>query len=89
MTKKVTTKSGAVYLIDEERGWWKKNKDPWERTWWAYGVYPEDVHKWANQEELDKQPIEPGVHLSIGARDIWWFSTPIVSVEEIEYVESD
>lgn len=89
MKKKVTTKSGSIYLIDEERGFWKKNNDFGERIWWAYGIYGEDVAKWFNKEELDKQPIKPGVHLCIGGRDVWWISTPIVSVEEIEDVESN
>jgi len=86
--KKVTTKSGAVYLIDEERSFWKKNNDPWERTYWAHGVYPEDFIRWHNKEPYDHQPIAPGVHLYIGCRGSWWLSTPIISVEEIEHVES-
>lgn len=86
--KKVTTKSGAVYVVNEKDGFWKKNNDPVERILFCHGVYPEDLIKWHNKEPYDQQPISQGTHLYIGSKDVWWLSTPIVSVEEIEDVES-
>lgn len=89
MIQKVTTKSGSVYLIDQERHFWKKNDDPWERIWQMYCINPEDFLKWNNKEEYEKLPLQTGKKLYITSRDIWWLSTEIISIEEVEHVESN
>jgi hypothetical protein len=82
--KKITTKSGAVYLIDNARGFWKKNDSDWDRTYWAYSVYGEDLSKWANQEEVEHLEIQVGAHLYIGSKNMWWMSTKIKKIEEVD-----
>lgn len=85
MIQKITTKSGSFYFIDEDRGFWRKNSEQIERIFYAHGIYPEDLIKWHNKEPYEKQPIKVGTHLHIGSRDVWWLSTPIVSIEEVDY----
>jgi hypothetical protein len=91
--KKVVTNSGSVYLIDEEHRSWRKNNEPIERIWWCKAFVIDNAPNaktWADISEAaeDRFP-EVGEHLYIGARDVWYLSTPIISVEEIEDVESN
>lgn len=85
--KKVTTKSGSFYIIDEKRNWWTKNDSRLEggRLQYFYCVHPEDYMNWYNNQEFTKLPLQVGAHLFItGGTDNWWMSTPIVSIEEVE-----
>lgn len=80
--KKLTTRSGSVYFIDEESSFWRKNNDQWERIWQMHCIHPEDFMKWNNKEEYERLPLQVGKKLYIAGRDIWWLSTEIVSIEE-------
>ena len=83
--KKVETRSGSTYYIDEERGLWKKNNDGWERTWWAYSV-PVNIANFANAEKEERLPLTVGLRMYIGSKDIWWLTSVIESITEVENV---
>lgn len=84
LVKKVETQSGSTYLIDEERGFWKKNNDSWERIWWAYSV-PASIGSFkAAYETEEKLSLTVGFRMYIGSREVWWLTSVIESITEVE-----
>lgn len=83
LVKKVETEGGSHYLIDEEYGWWRKNSDSWERLWWSYCV-PVEVDSFLAARDHEKLPLSVGFRMYIGSRDLWWLSSPIVKITEVE-----
>lgn len=80
--KKIETRSGSTYLIDEEHGFWQKNNDGWERIWWAYSV-PASIGSFKAAETEEKLPLTVGLRMYIGSKDIWWLSSVIDSITEV------
>lgn len=83
LIKKVETRSGSTYYIDEERGFWQKNNDGWERTWWAYSV-PVSICSFVDAEKEERLPLTVGLRMYIGSRNVWWLSSAIDSITEVE-----
>ena len=86
---KITTSTGSVYQVDTDQGLWKKNDDPWERIWALNAVSPDLFGKGLTRDEILEQSTQdtipqPGEHLYVASRDVWWMSTSVTSVEEID-----
>jgi hypothetical protein len=79
--QKITTESGAVYLIDN--GYWNKNGGAFERTIWAYCIDAPESDAWYEINQSEIEPLQVGKHLNIGGFNLWWLSTKIVSIELI------
>lgn len=87
MIQKITTKSGSVYRIQGGRCAKNDNimftliKEP-------YCIDKEDLKdatSWKDIFEAPQNPIQVGMLLYVHGRDEWWLSTPIVSIEEVDY----
>jgi hypothetical protein len=70
-----------MYHITDD-GFWKKNDGHYDRAVFAHGVTSEDLRTAKSLDKLGVSDIEVGNHLYIGSFDMWWLSTPIVSIEE-------
>lgn len=81
MSRKITTTSGAVYHITDG-GFWSKNDGDYDTIVFAHGVTQEQLRTCKYFNELEHDEIKVGNHLYISSFDLWWLSTPIVSVEE-------
>ena len=79
--QKITTATGSYYVIDN--GFWNKNGGSWERVWWAHCIPDTPYASWSAIEMAEHKPIQGGLRMYIGSWDVWWVSTPIVSIEEI------
>ena len=78
-----TTATGATYDLDLEAGFWRKREGSWDRLW-DYKAGNVKAFPWnAPDDWFDRLPVE-GEHLFVSARDHWWVSTPVVSVEEVD-----
>ena len=86
---KITTSTGSVYRVDTDRGLWKKNDGPWARLWGLSSVSPDlfgkglTLNEILAQSKTDAIP-EPREHLYVASSEVWWLSTPVASVEEID-----
>lgn len=88
----VTTKSGAIYRIDFDRGFWHKRREYDEGIF--YEVHMEkiwflkvgtnlttpwqDEYSWASAERP-----EVGKHMYISSRDVWYVSTLVADISEV------
>lgn len=91
---KFTTQTGSYYTIDVRNGRWGKNSRP-VNTVWEYAAVPDwldqraevmeaGLIKWSQTHgEMYRLPTV-GECLYILGRDVWWLSTPVVSIEEEE-----
>ena len=87
---KITTKSGSYYTID--RGYFAKNKTEWHSIQELYFFKLEDLPKFRSWTEFYEVSLnmlkishpQVGLHMYISGRDVWWISTEIISIEEIE-----
>lgn len=91
---KVTTETNRVYLIDVEGGFWRRLPKTeggyaggWERTWrlekGTHFAFP-----WDSPENTWEPGLpEVGKYMFVSAKDVWWTSTLVVSVEEISEPE--
>lgn len=85
----ITTKSGAVYHIDEANDLWRKNYGPWNGTWVAHSIHSRDLMKWHERKDYEPLYFDIGSHVYVTAMEETWLSTPIVTVEEIEEINND
>ena len=89
LTKKVTTATGSVYLVDYENRFWKKNNEPTERLWFLQqSAVPasEIEYPWVNRDKWEDVEVpEIGKHMYIASRDVWYISTEVVSVEDVKW----
>lgn len=87
---KVTTTTGSVYKIDTDTGVWIKNNYEVHSTLSALksGVWDgdhsniPDVWTWP---EVEKPVVGESMYIHGRGMHDWWLSTPVVSVEEIDY----
>lgn len=78
-----TTATGATYDVDLENSFWRKREGSWQRLWGAPQAGKVKAFPWeAPDDWFDRLPVE-GEHLFVTSRDLWWVSTPVVSIEEI------
>ena len=89
---KITTKTGAVYRIDEHRHWTKERDGrlidgPWSVWALQQNIDPIDPETfdvpWRKPELWEHVAYpEVGKHMYIHGRDSWYITTEIVSVED-------
>ena len=88
---RVTTESGRVYEIDREEGFWRRlpKSDAeypmgWERIW---QLKSGDVLAWPWNDDTDSFVDVPepviGKYMFISAKNVWWTSTEVVSIEHV------
>lgn len=92
----VTTESGRKYLIDVEDGFWRRlPKTPggypggWERIWslqkGTHFAHPFDSPKGTWEDGMP----EVGKYMHVGSRDVWWTSTKVASIKEVDNERGD
>lgn len=93
MPIEAVTESGSRYRIDVEDSFWIKIckhglPEPVERIW-SLKVGTKLVQPWNGPEFWeDASTPEVGKHLYISGKDVWYVSTLIVEVREIEELTS-
>lgn len=80
---KVETVNGSTYIIDEDERFWRKNDGQWERLWWHYSV-PIAAVDFSTAEKEEHLPLTVGLRLYIGSRNVWWLTSTIEAITEIE-----
>lgn len=88
MIQKITTKSGSVYEIRGGR-FTKNGKDMMSLYGNPFCISAEDLEKaenWVDIYASEHLPLQAGLCMYITGRDQWWLTTPIVSIEEEEYI---
>lgn len=89
MIYEAISESGAKYIIDLEIGLWIKiTRDgyinPSERIW-SLQVGTELTTPWKDPDNWQKADLpEVGKHLYLAAKDVWYVSTKIVEVREVD-----
>ncbi len=77
---KVTTASGRIYDIDLTDGFWSRSPGFYPERIWMLRAGKEKVHPSKGEWE-DRMPVV-GEHMHVAARDVWYVSTAIVSIED-------
>lgn len=84
------TETGARYRIDFDRQLWTKidrhgYRNESERIW-RLEVGTELVWPWQAEDGVWQKADRPviGKHLFISAKDVWYVSTPITEIREVE-----
>lgn len=81
---KFTTETGRVYYIDLEGGFWFRSPYFSTQRLWDIRAGSEKVWPWDKPEVWEDRVPEVGEHLYIASREVWFVSTLIVSIEEVE-----
>lgn len=87
MGHKITTKSGSVYKIDFDTGFWSKNDGGSERVMHVTGATQEELlaaEYWPSFVETKEFRLpEVGERMYITSFDQWWLSTEVATIETI------
>lgn len=89
MAYEVETRTGAKYLIDTENGFWQKidrlGTPLGTERLWALMVGDTMLPPWESAEAWESANVpEVGKHLYIQSKSLWYISTEVTSVTEIE-----
>lgn len=79
---KITTASGSFYIIDN--GYWNKNNGAWDELMWAHCIEEREYSGIGELSQSKQLPLQVGKSMYLGGFNVWWVSTPIVKIEELE-----
>lgn len=85
----VTTRSGAVYHIDFERGDWDRNGSEYHQRLWDFRTGDRSVTPDLDDWDTERYPVVgQSIFIKGGGLHDWYLSTPVVSIEEISREDS-
>ena len=83
---KVTTKSGSSYIIDERRICNKYDADGFMvdtfKVMSLKALPGIDVYSWSEIGEMSEGEPVVGWRMYISGLNVWWITTPVVSIEK-------
>lgn len=82
----VKTRSGRYYRIDLEHGFWYRSTHRDNDQAWSYRERIQSLREFRGEEiaydEINLYDLI-GKHMYISSQDVWWVTSPVVSVEKM------